>query len=55
MSEQATARLREMQSRLETDAASATTYAELRRLRAYWYDLEQVIQTERLDNQTATE
>jgi len=52
MSENQTAKLREMQRRIETAAASATTRSELVNLRALWGDLEEVL---RLDNGTATE
>jgi len=52
MSEQTTEALREMQRRLEADAATVTTYADLRRLRAYWNDIEQAI---RLDSEPSTE
>lgn len=52
MSEQATARLREIQHRIETAARSATTRSELVNLRALWGDIEETI---RLDNETVTE
>lgn len=52
MSEQATARLREIQKRIEVAAASATTRAEIVNLRALWGDIEETI---RLDSEAVTE
>lgn len=48
MSESATARLREMQRKIEADAARVTTRDDLIRLRMYWNDIEAAI---RLDEE----
>lgn len=49
MSEQTEARLREIQKRIETAAASASTRAELVNLRALWGDIERTIDADRSD------
>lgn len=46
MSESNIERLREMQRKIETDAQGVTTYWDLRRLRAYWGDLQIIIDNE---------
>lgn len=49
MSEHNLDRVREMQKQIEFDAQGALSRAELQRLRAYWGDLQQI-----LDSETAT-
>lgn len=44
MTSEATARLREMQKRIEADAQRVTTRDDLIRLRMYWADIEAAIQ-----------
>jgi hypothetical protein len=46
MSDDATAKLREMQKQIEFDAQATLSRAELQRLRQYWGDIQTVLDTD---------